>query len=266
MTISQNKLSTLDVTKNTKLVGLFCDFNNLTQLDVTKNTLLVGLNCASNNLTVLDVTQTTKLNNLSCQANGLSSLDLTKNTELTSVRCNSNQITALNLDNCTKLTTLLCHFNKLASLDINKNILLNTLSCTNNVLTYLNLANGNNTGIIQMLAGNNSTLTCIKIDADYTPGTGWNKDATASYNTACPLMDTDEVRRSEIIIQNPIEKELTYSSKEKIDKIDVYSVDGKLIRSVKDNNRSMLSFSAGMYFAKIYFHNGKVITKKLVKK
>ena len=35
-----NKLTSLDVSKNTQLVELWCDYNNLTSLDVSKNTLL----------------------------------------------------------------------------------------------------------------------------------------------------------------------------------------------------------------------------------
>lgn len=35
-----NKLTSLDVSKNTKLVEFWCDYNNLTSLDVSKNTQL----------------------------------------------------------------------------------------------------------------------------------------------------------------------------------------------------------------------------------
>ena len=48
-------LTTLDVSKNTKLRYLTCDRGNLTILDVSKNTELTDLYCKNNQLTSLDV-------------------------------------------------------------------------------------------------------------------------------------------------------------------------------------------------------------------
>ena len=43
-----NKLTTLDVSKNTALTSLSCSGNQLTSLDVSKNTALTGLDCYNN--------------------------------------------------------------------------------------------------------------------------------------------------------------------------------------------------------------------------
>ena len=52
-----NKLTSLDVSKNEKLADLWCSQNNLTSLDVSKNPELKELWCADNNLTSLDVSK-----------------------------------------------------------------------------------------------------------------------------------------------------------------------------------------------------------------
>ena len=47
LSCSNNKLTNLDVSKNTALETLYCDENNLASLDVSKNTALEDLECDS---------------------------------------------------------------------------------------------------------------------------------------------------------------------------------------------------------------------------
>ena len=117
---SQNKLTKLDVSNNTKLESLWCDENALTSLDVSKLTNLTDLCCAINQLTSLNVSNNTKLETLYCWDNKLTSLDVTKNTQLTSLSCESNQLSTLDVTNCTKLKSLCCFNNKITTLDISK--------------------------------------------------------------------------------------------------------------------------------------------------
>ncbi len=63
------KLTALDVSQNTALIGLYCWGNQLTSLDVSQNTALIGLYCWANQLTSLDVSQNTALANLNCIGN-----------------------------------------------------------------------------------------------------------------------------------------------------------------------------------------------------
>ena len=55
---AENKLTALDVSKNTALTDLYCSRNQLTTLDVSKNTALTDLDCGYNQLTTLDVSNT----------------------------------------------------------------------------------------------------------------------------------------------------------------------------------------------------------------
>lgn len=96
---SENGITNLDLSNNTKLILLSCDNNQLSSLDLSNNTQLIQLYCNNNQLSNLDLSNNTKLNKLSCDNNQLSNLDLSKNTELDMLSCHSNQLTSLNLSN-----------------------------------------------------------------------------------------------------------------------------------------------------------------------
>lgn len=70
---------------------------------------------------------------------------------------------------------------------------------------------------------------------------------------------------SEITFENPVKQNLVYRSKEKIFKIDIYSVDGKLLKTIKENNSDVSELLKAVYFAKTTFENGKVSTQKFIK-
>ena len=71
-----NKLTTLDVSKNTKLTELACSYNKLKKLDVSKNTGLYRLDCSFNKLTSLKLGKNSKLRHIECRNNKLSGIDL----------------------------------------------------------------------------------------------------------------------------------------------------------------------------------------------
>ena len=106
-----NRLTALDMSKNTALTTLYCFKNQLTALDVSKNTALTELNCYNNQLTALDVSKNTALTELYCSGNQLTALDVSKNTALTWLECNRNLLTALDVSKNTALTNLDCYRN-----------------------------------------------------------------------------------------------------------------------------------------------------------
>ena len=111
-----NRLTSLDVSKNTVLQELVCWENQLTSLDASQNTALQELECFENQLTSLDVSQNPALQKLSCWDNRLTSLDVSKNTELTYLDCSYNRLTELDVSQNTKLTELYFVSNQLTSL------------------------------------------------------------------------------------------------------------------------------------------------------
>ena len=87
-----NKLTEIDVSKNTKLTELNCSFNEIESLDVSKNTKLEILSCAFNHIKSIDVSKHTRLTELHCGANELTSIDVSKNTRLKELSCHKNPI------------------------------------------------------------------------------------------------------------------------------------------------------------------------------
>ena len=122
-------LTSLDVSKNTELTYLNCWLDQLTKLDVSNNKKLTYLSCGGNKLTKLDVSNNKKLTYLNCLGNQLTKLDVSNNTELTRLECNDNQLTKLDVSNNKKLTDLDCYYNKLTKLDVSKNTKLTQLGC-----------------------------------------------------------------------------------------------------------------------------------------
>ena len=104
-----NKLTSLDVSKNTALHSLNCSYNQLTSLDVSKNTALHSLNCSYNQLTSLDVSKNTALRNLYCYDNKLTSLDVSKNMALDTLAIDCNIITDISDLNVSFLAIFVPH-------------------------------------------------------------------------------------------------------------------------------------------------------------
>lgn len=86
-------------------------------------------------------------------------------------------------------------------------------------------------------------------------------------NGTATLPTAETVKNNtEFTFESPVKQDLVYQSKEKINKIEIYSVDGRLLKTINKNNSDVSELSKGVYFAKAIFENGKVFTKKLIKK
>ena len=156
-----NKLTQLDLSKNTKLESLDCAVNKLTKLNVSQNVQLGDLGCGFNELTRLDVSKNTRLEILVCYCNKLTQLDISKNTELKKLLCEVNDLTKLDISNNMGLVYLSCDYNKQTQLDVSKNTELRYLSCIGSNLTQLNV--GNNTKL-ETLSCNNNNLTRLDVN------------------------------------------------------------------------------------------------------
>lgn len=83
----------------TSLEFLNCQFNLLTSLNVSKNSKLIELYTHGNDLTTLDVSANTALTTLYANKNKLTALDLSKNSKLVYVNVTENSLKTLNLKN-----------------------------------------------------------------------------------------------------------------------------------------------------------------------
>lgn len=191
----KNKISDINVSKNTKLKKLNCEWNELTNLDVTKNTSLIELRCGINHLTTIDLKNNKNLRVLWCQTNRftnldikenillnevflvkneISTLDLSNNKELQILDVSENNIKNIDLSNNTKLVKLDARTNKLSEIDVSKNLDLGSLECQENLLKNIDLKNNkklyyldcsnnklknldlsNNSGLMSLLIGKN---------------------------------------------------------------------------------------------------------------
>lgn len=166
---SWNRITKLDLSKNTLLTKVDCNNNALTSVNVRQNTALTWLNCSHNvELTSLDISNNTALTYLDCSSNwklasldvsnnsaltylncgnmpALTSLDASKNIALTELHCEDTNITNLDVTHNTALEKLWCYQHwydaKLSSLDISKNTALKELLCGGHNLTSLNTNN-----------------------------------------------------------------------------------------------------------------------------
>lgn len=120
---------------------LQCEFNWLTSLDISKNTKLTTLTCGTNQISELDVSALLNLERLECECCQLTSLDVSNNTKLTMLRCFGNEISELNVSALPELVELICRNNQLTSLDVSKNTKLTDLTCSGNHLASLELSN-----------------------------------------------------------------------------------------------------------------------------
>ena len=146
---SNNKLILLDVSNNTALRELYCNYNKklnsidaggIQSLNLSFCKTLTHLDCAYNRLTSLDVSGVTALETLDCWNNQLTSLDVSTNTALIELYCQESQLTSLDVSKNTALTVLYCGVNQLTSLDVSNNTLLNDLDCSDNQLTSLDVS------------------------------------------------------------------------------------------------------------------------------
>ena len=104
----------------TALEKLDCSYNKLTALDVSRNTGLAALECENNRLATLDVSKNTRLKELCCHSNQLTALNISKNTNLEYLYCDNNNLSTLNVSKNRKLAYLWCEGNSFARLDVSK--------------------------------------------------------------------------------------------------------------------------------------------------
>ena len=100
----------------TALEGLYCSSNRLSELDVSRNTRLTDLDCSRNQLTGLDVSKNTELDYLYCYQNKLTSL--IPGSSLYELYCGQNRLTHLDLSKCAALTRMDCTGNQIRLLDV----------------------------------------------------------------------------------------------------------------------------------------------------
>lgn len=269
---SYNQLTNIDVTQNPNFNFLDCGYNQLTSLDVTHNPNLIHLTIRENSILNLDVTQNSNLEWFFCSQNELTNLNVTQNQNLEYLNFSNNLLTNIDVSQNPNLRTLQCYENQLTNIDVSQNSNLEVLACGANSLTYLNIRNGNNFNMIKMIALFNSNLNCILVDdetatyPDCNMGdlTGWCKDDWASYSEDCDLGSEDFSPINITLYPNPAQNVLNIESQKSFYVINIYSIEGVLVKETTNPSINVSNLPTGLYFAQI-LSEGKKVTKKFIK-
>ena len=97
LNVSNNRLTSLNVSGCPELVDLNCERNRLKELDLSRNTKLVQLYCRHNSLTRLDVSRNLELVFIETFDNSLTSFDCSMLKKLEFLHIDYNRLTTLNM-------------------------------------------------------------------------------------------------------------------------------------------------------------------------
>ena len=135
MSINRKDIASLSgIEYFTSLTEVHCSDNKLVTIDLSKNVALTKLDCSYNKLTKLDLSKNVNLKRLECYNNKISSIDLSKNPNLEWLNFDRNQLIKLDVTNNRELKRLYCSFNHIIILDVSKNLNLYILRCFRNDL------------------------------------------------------------------------------------------------------------------------------------
>jgi protein phosphatase 1 regulatory subunit 7 len=125
--LSNNQLTTLDVSNNTLLKTLYLPNNNLQNLDVSANPLLEFLYAYNNQLSDIDLTHSPLMKELILVGNQLRTLNITTHTVLVDLLVYANALTELDISKNTQLEYLQAEKNQIDTLNISHNPKLSVL-------------------------------------------------------------------------------------------------------------------------------------------
>lgn len=262
---SDNDFNSIDISNSPKLEILECGYTPLTTVDVTQNPLLYDLAIYNTQITAIDVSQNPNISDLFLRDNPLlTSLDVSQNLNLIELNCERCDLSSIDLSQNPILEETYLEGNDLVSLDISTNPNVFRITCNDNEpLTELNLKNGNSNGIIRMMAMNNPNLNCIEVDdviyANNQPCNAgndgnWCKDETTIYSEDCSLGYGEFESVFQGIFPNPAMDSFSVLSLEPIEKVQIFSADGRLVCTV-DNKFDAIDisqFTSGVFLVTIH--------------
>ena len=140
LVIYGNELTSVDLSKNTKLSELWIENNKLESLDLSKNTNLDFLHCGGNLFDSIDLSNNPKLDTLTIDNSHLKSIDLSNQKDLGVIYLQNNELTSLDISHCSNLWALSVKGNKLKELDVSMFPRLMELICSDNEIGTLNVS------------------------------------------------------------------------------------------------------------------------------
>ncbi|MCL2520946.1 MAG: hypothetical protein FWE37_08130 [Spirochaetaceae bacterium] len=121
LTVSNNRLTSLDVSALTNLIELFVGFNELTSLDVSNLSNLETLSADFNHLTYIDISNLIHLETLSLSVNRLTDINLSNLPNLLTLNVAGNRLTNLDVRSLHNLEYLNIGFTGITHLNLRYN-------------------------------------------------------------------------------------------------------------------------------------------------
>ena len=112
------ELTSVDVSKNTKLKLLHILNNQLTDIDVSHNPVLGNIDLSNNQLTKIDISKNPELFLLDIADNKVSSIDLSNNRKIKQLNVGNNLLTELDVTGLSEMYFCGCYGNQLTTLDV----------------------------------------------------------------------------------------------------------------------------------------------------
>lgn len=251
-----NNLTQIDLSQNILIEELWVSQNDLTSLNVSGLPGLFFLSCSDNNLSGIDVSQNLNLRFLRASRNQIINIDVSANTILEQFWCSSNQLTSIDISNNPSIVNFTAIDNPLLTslnLQNGNNINLNRMWAYDN--PNLNCI---------LVDDENATYP------DCTSSTilGWCKDDSTIYAedlTSCNLSISNFLKDDIVLYPNPVKQSFEISSLSSIKSIEIISNIGQTLMKVQTNNIDVSNFSDGIYTVLIRNADNQIISKTLIK-
>ncbi|MDO3695830.1 choice-of-anchor A family protein [Wenyingzhuangia sp. chi5] len=250
--VSNNKLSSLDLTNLGLLEELYAGKNAITSIDLKSNLLLTKLVLRENNLITLDLTENEDLILIEVKGNVLEELILGEKKKLTELYAKSNRLRSIDVSKALNLVVLHLQYNFLeGTLDLDKNKCLLKLNLSDNLLEKVKFKNEFNSRVPddEFRILNNPRLNCVKVDDVMFSVSEWTTFVENS--GVFSASDCEEVTsKSKIVVEN---KKIVLSKE----------VDFKIYKSSGDVEKN--ENLEGIYFVKtIDTKTGEVRVEKVL--
>ncbi|WP_162288544.1 NHL repeat-containing protein [Tenacibaculum jejuense] len=98
-------------------------------------------------------------------------------------------------------------------------------------------------------------------------GTNPTKHFSKKYKLSNATASIDEIEKQKIVFENPIKDKIEVKSTiSQINRLDIISLNGRLIKSSKSNIIETKNLPSNIYILNSYLENGNIIRKKIIKK
>lgn len=148
----ENRLNSIDLTNQTKLINLDLTGNNLSTLDLSNCPNLESISISSNQINILNLDNVNYVKNFNCEGNSLSTLDVNSMFNLKNLSCKNNQLNSFSTKN-----GIIEEY-----IDFSGNPNLNSICSDENEVVYIQnqcFLNNNDTVVVNSNCGASSKIT-----------------------------------------------------------------------------------------------------------